>query len=261
MRGRLTIPFLVLITLSAYSASTYGQPEDFEDEGFYQSYKFGHPDNPSEAWMLAFGGKLYDQWWAVLLTDPPKGTHPSYPKIGQKPTLESWRCVTCHGWDYRGRNGAFGSGLNYTGIAGIDGAIGRDLWDIVRVLRDDTHGFTKELIPDNPALALAFFVSHGQVNKEKLIDSGTGRFAGNPKQGRAIFQNLCAICHDYDGRAWIEGEAGIGDTLGAIASNDPWRAMHKVMNGQTYADMPAVRALGLQTVLDILSYVQTLPKE
>ena len=145
--------------------------------------------------------------------------------------------------------------------AGIDGAIGRDLWDIVRVLRDDTHGFTKEQIPDDPALALAFFVSQGQVNKENLIDAETGRFAVNPEQGRAIFQNLCAICHDYDGRAWIEGEAGIGDTLGAIASNDPWRAMHKVMNGQTYADMPAIRALGLQTVLDVLSYVQTLPTE
>jgi hypothetical protein len=49
--------------------------------------------------------------------------------------------------------------LNYTGIAGIDGAIGKDLWDIVRVLRDGTHGFTKEQIPDDPALALAFFVS------------------------------------------------------------------------------------------------------
>jgi hypothetical protein len=153
MRSRVIVPFLVLITLLAYSVSAYGQPENFEDEGFYQSYKFGHPDSPSE--------------------DPPKGTHPSYPKIGQKPTLESWRCVTCHGWDYRGRNGAFGSGLNYTGIAGIDGAIGRDLWDIVRVLRDDTHGFTKEQIPDDPALALAFFVSQGQVNKENLIDAET----------------------------------------------------------------------------------------
>jgi len=33
------------------------------------------------------------------------------------------------------------------------------------------------------------------------------------------------------------------------------------MNGQTYADMPAMRAFGLQTVLDVLAYAQSLPTE
>jgi hypothetical protein len=50
-------------------------------------------------------------------------------------------------------------------------------------------------------------------------------------------------------------------TLGAIASRDPWRGLHKVMNGQTYADMPAMRAFGLETVLDVLAYAQSLPSE
>lgn len=261
MKRRHATALLALGVLSAHGAPALAQRPDFEDQGFYQSYKFGIPDDPSEAWMLAFGGRLYDQWWAVLFADPPEGTHPRHPGTGEEPASESWRCVSCHGWDYRGRNGAYGSGPNYTGIVGIDGAAGRDLWSIVGVLRDDTHSFTKDLIPDDAALALALFVSHGQVDTEPLVDPATGRIAGDPERGRAVFQNLCAICHDFDGRAWIEGEAGIGDTLGAIARNDPWRALHKVMNGQTYADMPAMRALGLQTVLDVLSYVQTLPDE
>jgi thiosulfate dehydrogenase len=261
MKRRLTTTLVVLAALLTYGASALAQRQDFEDQGFYQSYKFAIPDEPSEAWTLAFGGRLYDQWWAVLFTDPPIRTHPSYPNAGRKPVSESWRCVSCHGWDYRGQDGAYGSGLNYTGIVGIDGAIGGDPRGIVGVLRDDTHGFTEELVPDDAALALALFVSRGQVDAKNLVDPQTGQFAGDPERGRAIFQNLCAICHDFDGRAWIEGEAGIGNTLGAIANNDPWRAMHKVMNGQTYADMPAMRALGLRTVLDILSYVQTLPTE
>ena len=33
------------------------------------------------------------------------------------------------------------------------------------------------------------------------------------------------------------------------------------MNGQTYADMPAMRAFDLQTALDVLSYAQTLPRD
>ena len=51
-------------------------PRD-DDMGFYKSYVFGMPDDPSEAWQLAYGGRLYDMWWAVLLSDPPEETHPA----------------------------------------------------------------------------------------------------------------------------------------------------------------------------------------
>jgi hypothetical protein len=61
--------------------------------------------------------------------------------------------------------------------------------------------------------------------------------------------------------AWITGDDDELTTLGAIASRDPWRGLHKVMNGQTYADMPAMRAFGLETVLDVLAYAQSLPSE
>ena len=78
---------------------------------------------------------------------------------------------------------------------------------------------------------------------------------------RKLFQTICAICHDFDGRAWITGEDDGLNNLGAIASADPWRALHKMANGQTYADMPALRGLGEQTLRDLLAYLQTLPKE
>ncbi len=37
--------------------------------------------------------------------------------------------------------------------------------------------------------------------------------------------------------------------------------MHKILNGQPGADMPAMRALDMQISVDILAYLQTLPKE
>ncbi len=234
---------------------------DIKDRGYYQSYVFGQPDEPSRAWVLSYGGRLYDQWWAVLLQPPPKGTHPSYPAESRRGAEDSWRCVECHGWDYRGRAGAYARGEHFTGIAGIEGARGADPDGIVARLRDDTHGFTPEMIPDKAAMALALFVTLGQVEPSAATDPATGRFRGDAEHGRAIFQNVCAICHDYDGGAWIGGDEGTGDSLGAIARGNPARALHKVMNGQTYADMPAMRAFGLPTVLDILAYVQTLEHE
>lgn len=256
----------VLVAVSALTAVglpvfAQGQDGDFQDKGFYQSYVFDKPADPSPAWIIAYGGRLYDQWWDVLLTDPPQAPHPSYPAVGRQSGPATWRCVECHGWDYRGKDGAYESGPHYTGTEGIDGAAGVEPARIVAVLRDDTHRFTPDMIPEEAALALALFVSRGQVKSAAAIDPRTGHFQGNPVRGRAVFQNVCAVCHDFDGGAWIEGEVEIGNTLGAIATNDPWRALHKVMNGQSYADMPAMRVLGLETVLDLLSYVQTLPHE
>ena len=94
-----------------------------------------------------------------------------------------------------------------------------------------------------------------------LIDPQSKAFHGDAEHGRAVFQNVCAICHDFDGRAWIEDEELGTTTLGNVAKTNPWRTLHKVMNGQTYADMPAMRVFGVDTVVDILTYVQTLPSE
>ena len=241
----------VLLTGAAgpISAQSPEQTDEVEDRGYYQSYVFGRPDEPSRAWLLAYGGRLYDRWWAVLLRDPPSGTHPSYPEDGPKAGAESWRCVTCHGWGHRG--GKHGSGLA--------GARGADPETIVARLRDGTHRFTPDLLPDQAAMALARFVTEGQP-PDAVFDPATGGFAGDATRGREIFQNVCAICHDFDGGAWISGDTDSGASLGEIARGNPARALHIVMNGQTYADMPAMRAFGLATVVDILTHVQTLER-
>jgi thiosulfate dehydrogenase len=259
-RVALAIATLVVAGPGMAAAQTVDE-QIYKDKGFYQSYVFGAPDAPSEPWLLAYGGRLYDTWWAVLFQDPPETTHPAYPSTGRKRGFETWRCVECHGWDYKGRDGRFAEGPHATGIKGVSAMAGAEPARIAAVLRDDTHRFTPELIPERALDALALFVSKGQVETERVIDPVTGKVGGDPERGRAIFQNVCAICHDYDGRAWITGDEDELINLGAIAARDPWRGLHKIMNGQTYADMPAMRAFGLQTVLDVLAYAQTLPRE
>jgi thiosulfate dehydrogenase len=233
----------------------------YEDKGFYQSYVFGVPDEPSEPWLLAYGGRLYDTWWAVLFQDPPEVDHPAYPAHGGRGGSDTWRCVECHGWDYKGRDGRYAQGAHATGIKGVGAMAGAAPAEIAKILRNDTHRYTPEMIPDEALEALALFVSKGQIDLDEVIDPATGVVRGDATRGRAIFQNVCAICHDYDGMAWINGDEDELTTLGAIASRDPWRGLHKVMNGQTYADMPAMRAFGLQTVIDVLAYAQSLPVE
>ncbi len=233
-----------------FAASGFAEDRDIANEGFYQSYVLGKPNEPSDAWKIAYGGRLYDEWWAVLLDDPPIGTHPA---ADIATGTASWRCVTCHGWNYRGE----GPGSS-TDLAPLRDA---DPGRVVAALRDAPHGFSPAMIPEAAAEALALFVTRGQHGDPDMVDTATGRFRGDPARGREIFQNVCAICHDYDGRAWIEGDTETGNTLGALSKAAPKRVLHKVLNGQTYADMPAMRVFGLPTVLDVLSYVQTLPED
>ena len=90
----------------------------------------------------ARGGMLYDKWYAVVGAEAPTTSHPLYPadkKYAQKPK-SNWRCKECHGWDYMGADGAYSSGKHATGIKGINGAAGRDMGEIIALLKDADAG-------------------------------------------------------------------------------------------------------------------------
>jgi mono/diheme cytochrome c family protein len=264
MRNRDRSIGTVLAVFCALIAATMAVPAAAQvaaSEDDVRRYIFGMPAAPDEAWELAQGGRLYDSWWLVVQRDYPETTHPAYPSDGAYPGTSSWRCVECHGWDYRGIDGAFGEGPHRTGIKGIDGKVGADPAVIVAILRDDIHGYTPELIPDEAALLLARFVSAGQHDITAVFDGPDDIVKGDPVRGRRIFQNVCATCHDYDGRAEITGEEPWLRTIGAVARRSPWQALHKIRNGQPSADMPALRAFDMQASLDVLAYARTLPVE
>ena len=61
--------------------------------------------------------------------DEPKGTHPAYPKAGKQKDSTTWRCKECHGWDYKGLDGAYAKGSHFSGTKGVRGVA-----DIDRVL-------------------------------------------------------------------------------------------------------------------------------
>src|SRR3990170_2753794 len=73
------------------------------------------------------GGLLYDQWWAVLGQDAPEGDQPLWvtQDTNTRSGADTWRCKECHGWDYQGADGAYGSGSHFTDFPGVFGV--RDL--------------------------------------------------------------------------------------------------------------------------------------
>lgn len=227
-----------------------------------QEYIHGRPDNPTEAWTLAAGGRIYDTWWDALDREEPEGTHPSYPAAGGAEGETTWRCKSCHGWDYLGRDGIYSKGSNYTGVKGIDGAIGMPEADIMALLRAPLHGYTPEMITDDELSRVAAFVNRGQVDMRRFIAIPERRLiAGDPGRGAELFQTTCAACHGYDGRALNWGEDGENNYVGTEAAALPDEVIHKILNAHPGAQMINLRALPLSDAIDVLAYAATLPTD
>ncbi len=213
----------------------------------------------AEIYSVARGGRLYDKWFAENQKDRPAKANPGYPAKGQYSGKKAadWRCKECHGWDYLGAKGAYSKGTHYTGFPGIERAYKKILpGEMSQILSNKAHGYTSAMLSEQDVHDLTAFSNLGTFNMDSYIDRRTKVARGDARSGKQYYQTICAVCHDLDGK----GE----DTppLGALAWDNPWEVLHKILNGQPDKEMPALRAFGIQPSADVLSYMQSeLPKE
>jgi thiosulfate dehydrogenase len=204
---------------------------------------------------IARGGRLYDKWFAENKAAKPADDHPAYPHKGGKYGKDaSWRCKECHGWDYKGKEGAYATGGHATGIKGIQGAAGKDGAAIVAILKDKNHGYADAMLSAEDMNDLALFVAKGQIDVSKYVDAATKKPKGDAAKGEAYFNTLCAGCHGKDGKKLKDAPP-----LGSVADNAA-EMLHKILNGQPGEAMPALRALDPQISADIALHLQSLPK-
>jgi mono/diheme cytochrome c family protein len=217
------------------------------------------PAVETDDYAITRGGQLYDKWWEALEKKPPSGNHPSYPANAQQKGDTTWRCKECHGWDYRGADGAYAKGGRATGIKGIRAKAGADPKQIATILRDKTHAYTPEMLPDKAIERLSRFVSAGQIDASPYIDIATKKANGDAARGAGLYQTVCAVCHGFDGKTLNFGSKDKPEFVGTIAQDNPWEMLHKIRNGQPSAAMPAWLGLAAKDQIDVLTYVQTLP--
>ncbi|MBT7758610.1 MAG: hypothetical protein HN732_14870 [Rhodospirillaceae bacterium] len=205
---------------------------------------------------IARGGKLYDKWFKVVKAPKPKDTHMSWPKSNtKKKGNATHRCKSCHGWDYMGKDGAYASGSYKTGITGVRKYNGGDTADVIAIMNDKTHGYSGKMADDD-MMALAMFVTKGQVDMDKYIDRKTKKAMGDVAKGKDYYNTLCINCHGAKGT--LPKDMPL---LGKLSNKNPWEMMHKILNGQPAEGMPGLRALPLQITADVNAYLQTLPKK
>ncbi|NMB86891.1 MAG: hypothetical protein GYA17_00945 [Chloroflexi bacterium] len=212
------------------------------------------------------GAMLYDQWYVVLGVDPPAGDMPVWSRQSSNTRSggDTWRCSTCHGWDYQGKDGAYRSGSNFTGFPGVlDASKTMSEEEIVQHLKgqnDPAHDFSVYM--DESALEdVAYFIKNGLIDDNLFIDPLTGKVtSGDQEHGKGLFLQQCAQCHGQDGSQILFRYEGQNATLGTMAVIDPWRFLHKTRFGTPGTPMTIGYALGWtpQDGQDVLHFAQSL---
>jgi len=203
------------------------------------------------------GGLLYDKWWKINEVAEPSDTYVWYPDVGSQSGSTTWRCKECHGWDYKGQEGAYEEGSShYTGIAGLYQIRNQSATAIYDAIARKDMSLSEQDIWD-----LTKFLKEGMVdmNKYVVFSGAQGKSAtGDVGNGQLLYDDLggCLNCHGGDGNKILSV------SVGAVANDNPWETLHKIRFGNPGTRMYSAisKGLSLQDQVDILTYAQTLPQ-
>jgi len=215
------------------------------------------------------GGLLYDKWWTPLGLDAPEDDQALWATqdTNTRSGADTWRCKECHGWDYKGVDGAYGDSSHTTGFVGVIQMAGGDVNEVLAAMQGATnadHDFS--IVMDEQALIdISLFISGEIMDYAEVIDSEKAAIGGDLGVGEDLYHESCADCHGPEGTA-IDFKANVTktETISAIANGNPWEFFHKMSFGQpSEADMPPAIDAGwtVEEQVSVLAYAQTLSNE
>jgi len=215
---------------------------------------------------VARGGRLYDNWWEEIGAKTPSTDQPLWKTqtTNTRKGGDTWRCKECHGWDYKGKDGAYGSGSHKTGFVGVAGAKSKSVADVVTALKgkpNADHDFS-QVMKEQDLVDLALFITQGQVDTATMVNADKSSKGGVAANGKTQYEKVCTNCHGPQGNAINFGDYAALEFVGHVAADNPWEFMHKVRFGQPGWPMPSglSNEWKLQDYLDVLAYAQTLAK-
>lgn len=213
------------------------------------------------------GAQLYDDWTQLVQVQVPGGNQPIWGRqsTNTRSGVDTWLCVSCHGWDYQGKDGAFRTGDEYTGFPGVFESRDQSVASLGSILAgqaDPNHDFSPYLSAQDME-ALAAFIREGTLDDNQFIDPVSLKvLGGDLAAGKSKYEQGCASCHGADGQQISFRYQGQTVVLGTLAVQDPWRFLHRTRFGTARAsDMTIGVELGWtpQDGRDVLLYAQSFP--
>jgi thiosulfate dehydrogenase len=214
---------------------------------------------------------MYDKWWkAVDGATEPTEDHPlwSIQSTNTRSGSTTWRCKECHGWDYKGKDGAYSKGSHFTGFPGVyNASMAKSKAELMDALTGDTnsqHDLSSAL-SDTALNNLVDFLKEGLIDDTKYINYDTKKVIGaDVAHGEQLFTSTCVACHGADGKVLNFGSEAEPEYVGGLANGNPWETLHKIRFGHPGSNPPmpsgVVSGWSTQDAVDVLGYAQTLPE-
>ena len=257
------------------------EDEHAEDEAEDEHADDDHEDEASLSGNSVRGGLLYDKWWAVSageeehehegddhdeLGQKPEGDHPLWAtqSTNTRSGTDTWRCKECHGWDYKGVDGAYGSSSHTTGFPGVYASSNLPASEVLAAMKGATnpdHDFST-VMPEQDLVDLALFITEALINTPDLINTDKSS-VGNAAEGEELFTSICAKCHGPEGNAINFSSLDDPEFLGHLAPDNPWEFVHKVRFGQPGWPMPSAikNDWSMEDIANVLAYAQTFTED
>jgi mono/diheme cytochrome c family protein len=195
---------------------------------------------------IARGGRLFDNWILENKDRPPSEIHPKFKiyRTSMHNIETSWRCVSCHGWDYQGR------AEQGTGV--IRDTKGSEASELASILSDGNHRYGN-MLSERDFVDLAAYI---RADIASYVDTGPISIPGDATREVKLYSTICANCHGASGHRITSIIP-----LGNFAKLYPRETMHKILNGHPGVWMPPFRFLKASRLIDLFAYVQSLPEK
>ena len=207
----------------------------------------------------------------TLTSPPPEGDHPLWAtqSSNTRSGTDTYRCKECHGWDYLGKDGAYGSGSHYHPVSpACMMRVASQLMSWWRSCREvPTPPMTSPCIwMMIRSIILAVFIQGLRDYRPYIDYASNAPVGGDAANGKMLFERVdsCQDCHGLDGtesQLWVMRKNR--NLSVPFAVDNPQEFMHKVIYGQP-ASRPRMVAMlergwTVDEVVDILAYAQSLP--
>jgi mono/diheme cytochrome c family protein len=209
------------------------------------------------------GGLLYAAWDVILRIELPQENHPLW-YVEEPIDLNSWRCVTCHGWDYSGREippaSETDEGVQYPGVFSMVAEPEENVIAWLDGSNNPNHDFSAFLSNHDMQDVSAFLIA-GLINSDLFVEKKTGKVRGTALSGEVLFKDKCRECHGSDGARINFGSAKRPFFMGNLANINPWRVGHIIRFGHIHTIVYPGTNFGwsFNDEIDLLTYLQHLP--
>jgi mono/diheme cytochrome c family protein len=204
------------------------------------------------AWADSIGGQLYSDWPQVMLFRGPFAKHPLWTGSPSAINTETWRCVNCHGWDYRGGEGVGGDLGVIPKVPGLRHLVGADRRTVADGITKGDHGFAANQLSADALRFLVDFLIEGQRAVVDLAEKAR-RSGADAGAGAARYANICRVCHGPNGARLNLGSERFPATLPTLARTKPWKFLHGVRFGHAGV-MPSFVMFEEAEFLNLLTY-------